>query len=93
MQLHGEVPTHRMDAGDSSRSTVLEMELPDGVDRRQGSGHREGINAFWSPEVRRAAIVEQCADFSSPRTSSTDGSTGDPWPCADPCRALWSSTW
>ena len=67
MQLHGEVPMHRMDVGDSSRSTVLEMELPDGVDRRQGSGHREGVNAFWSPEVRRAAIVEQCADVSRPQ--------------------------
>ena len=44
MQLHGEVPTHRMDVGDSSCSTVLEMELPDGADLRQGSGHREGSN-------------------------------------------------
>ena len=34
-----------------------------------------------------------CRCISSPRTSSTDGSTGDPWPCAGPCRALWSSTW
>ena len=44
----GAVPAHRMDVGDSSCSTVLggrdqglQMELPDGADRLQGSGHRD----------------------------------------------------
>ena len=53
----------------------------------------QGVNAFWNPEVKRAATVEQCADVSRPKGLPPLGGQPVTYGCAGPCRALWSSTW